>query len=195
MHTCPVISNYLKLLSLSWRQTYWYLVYISLISNFPYFTAVCDVAVAMPLYSYIDSIRNLFVIMSSSDSDFEVGENSCFGYQYEPEYTEEELAAAAATNEESTNNEENEAIDKNFCSCEHCALLPKQRECLCCKQFQHYDEHYITEDIPCISLHPDFDIICLNNTVLETAYVVFMRYKRLGIIIPVLMILRNLNNN
>jgi hypothetical protein len=44
----------------------------------------------------------------------------------------------------------------------------------------HYDEHYITEDIPCISLHPDFDIICLNNTVLETAYVVFMRYKRLG---------------
>jgi hypothetical protein len=39
--------------------------------------------------------------MSSSDSDFEVGENSCLGYQYEPEYTEEELAAAAATNEES----------------------------------------------------------------------------------------------
>jgi hypothetical protein len=49
---------------------------------------------------------------------------------------------AAATNEESTNNEEDEAIDKNFCSCGHCALLPKQRECLCCKQFQHYDEHY-----------------------------------------------------
>jgi hypothetical protein len=38
--------------------------------------------------------------MSSSDSDFEVGENSCFGYQYEPEYTEEELAAAAATQEQ-----------------------------------------------------------------------------------------------
>ena len=49
--------------------------------------------------------------MSSSDSDFEVGENSCFGYQYEPEYTaEEELAAAAATNEESTNKEENNNI-------------------------------------------------------------------------------------
>jgi hypothetical protein len=44
----------------------------------------------------------------NADSDFEVGENSCFGYQYEPEYTEEELAAAAATNEESTNNEEDE---------------------------------------------------------------------------------------
>jgi hypothetical protein len=46
--------------------------------------------------------------------DFEVGENSCLGYQYEPEYTEEELAAATATNEESTNNEEDEAIDNNF---------------------------------------------------------------------------------
>jgi hypothetical protein len=111
--------------------------------------------------------------MSSSDSDFEVGENSCFGYQYEPEYTEEELAAAAATNEESTNNEEDEAIDKNLCSCGHCARLPKQRECLCCKQFQRYDEHYITEDMPCISLHPDFDIICLDNTVLETVYPIF----------------------
>jgi hypothetical protein len=35
----------------------------------------------IPLYSYIDSYRNLFVIMSSLDSDFEVEENSCFGYQ------------------------------------------------------------------------------------------------------------------
>jgi hypothetical protein len=49
---------------------------------------------------------------------------------YEPEYTEEKLAAVAATNEESTNNEEDEAIDKNVCSCGHCALLPKQRESL-----------------------------------------------------------------
>jgi hypothetical protein len=45
---------------------------------------------------------------------------SCFGDQYEPEYTEEELAAATATDEESTNNEEDEVIDKNFCSCGHC---------------------------------------------------------------------------
>jgi hypothetical protein len=43
---------------------------------------------------------------------------------------DEELAAAAATNKESTNNEEDEAIDKTFCSCGHCVLLPKQRECL-----------------------------------------------------------------
>jgi hypothetical protein len=31
--------------------------------------------------------------MSSSESDFEIDENSCLGYQYEPEYTEEELIA------------------------------------------------------------------------------------------------------
>ena len=97
--------------------------------------------------------------MSSLDNDFEVGENSCFGHQYEPENTEEELAAASATIDESTNNEDDEVIDKNCCSCEHCALLQKQQECLCWKQFHHYDEHYITEDIACISLHPDFDII------------------------------------
>ena len=28
--------------------------------------------------------------MSSSESDFKIDENSCLGYQYEPEYTEEE---------------------------------------------------------------------------------------------------------
>jgi hypothetical protein len=43
--------------------------------------------------------------MSSLDSDFEVEENSCFGYQYKPEYTEEELAAAAATNQLSDKHE------------------------------------------------------------------------------------------
>jgi hypothetical protein len=29
--------------------------------------------------------------MASSESEFEIDENSCLGYQYEPEYTEEEL--------------------------------------------------------------------------------------------------------
>jgi hypothetical protein len=84
-----------KLLSLSWRQTYRYLVYLPY-QQFPRLHTICDVAVAIPLYSYIDSNRNLFAIMSSSNSDFQVGENSCFGYQYEPEYAEVKLAAAAA---------------------------------------------------------------------------------------------------
>ena len=85
--------------------------------------------------------------MSSSDSDFEVGENSCFGYQYEPEYTEEELAAAAATNEESTTKKMKQLI-KTFVPVD--IVHFSQNKDLCCKQFQHYDEHYITEDIPCI---------------------------------------------
>ena len=36
--------------------------------------------------------------MSSSESDFEIDENSCLGYQYEPEYTEEELNAQSVEN-------------------------------------------------------------------------------------------------
>lgn len=116
--------------------------------------------------------------MSSSD-EFEAGDNSCVGYQYEPEFTEEELAATSVSNHNIESDEDTTNIDDNFCTCENCIPLQKRRESLCCRDFQHYNEHYITEVNSCITLHSDFDIICLNKTVLETAYVIFMRYKKM----------------
>jgi hypothetical protein len=32
-----------------------------------------------------------------------------------------------------------------FCPCGNCENLPSIRECLCCKEFKHYDENYIAE--------------------------------------------------
>ena len=116
------------------------------------------------------------LIMSSDESDYEISENNCLGYQYEPEFTEEELSAAAT--EDSC--KDNASADNNihYCTCGNCGQPRNIRERVCCKQFEHYHEHYLSEDIPCISHHPEFELICLNKTVLETAYVAFMRYKK-----------------
>ncbi|XP_062609448.1 P2X purinoceptor 7-like [Saccostrea cucullata] len=106
--------------------------------------------------------------------------SECKGYQYEPEFNEEELLAASAESSDDLGvNEINERGDNtNWCTCGHCDILPSQRECVCCKEFEHYAENYISSLCPCISQHSDFDMVCLNRVVLETAYVAFLRYKR-----------------
>jgi hypothetical protein len=118
--------------------------------------------------------------MSSSESDFEIDENSCLGYQYEPETQMKSSMHNLLKMPQNNTQTQEESIRQNFCLCGNCENLPSIRECLCCKEFEHYDENNITEEVQCISQHPEFDLICLNKTVLETAYVSFMRYKRLG---------------
>ncbi|XP_061170462.1 uncharacterized protein LOC133179792 [Saccostrea echinata] len=106
--------------------------------------------------------------------------SDCKGYQYEPEYNEEELLAASTENNSDLGmiEENDRGNDKNWCSCGHCDILPSRRECVCCQEFEHYAENYISSQCPCISQHSDFEMVSLNRTVLETAYVAFMRYKR-----------------
>ena len=104
--------------------------------------------------------------------------SDCKGYQYEPEYNEDELSTS---NENTAHSDENDRKhDKNWCSCEHCEILSSRRECTCCREFEHYAENYLSPACPCITEHCDFDMVCLNTIVLETAYVAFMRYKRQG---------------
>jgi hypothetical protein len=50
--------------------------------------------------------------------------------------------------------------------------LPTQDECKCCKDFQHFVDQNIGDDCN-ITLHQDFETVCLNRTVLETAYICF----------------------
>jgi hypothetical protein len=54
--------------------------------------------------------------MSSSESDFEIDENSCLGYQYEPEYTEEELIAQSVENASNNTQIQEESIRQNVLS-------------------------------------------------------------------------------
>ena len=120
---------------------------------------------------------------SESESDYEIDDlYGAGGYQYEPEYTWEELEALDINQSEKDNAQDpNSARLGNvlWCQCGKCQPLPKGRECICCKEFDHYVDNYIGEDLDCITMHSDFDLICLTNVVLETAYVAYMRYKRI----------------
>ena len=124
--------------------------------------------------------------MSSSENSeneeelFQFDTNSeILGYQWEPEYSEAELLEM---NQEQSRDEVNDQtadeLTLEFCTCQNCVILPTQEECKCCKDFQHFVDQYIGDDCTCITLHQDFETVCLNTTVLETACICFFRYKR-----------------
>ena len=124
--------------------------------------------------------------MSSSENSenekelFQFDTNSeILGYQWEPEYSEAEVLEI---NQEQSRDEVNEQtadeLTLEFCTCQNCVILPTQEECKCCKDFQHFVDRYIGDDCTCITLHQDFETVCLSTTVLETAYICFLRYKR-----------------
>ena len=78
---------------------------------------------------------------SSASSDVDFDDYGEFGYQLEPEYTEEELKqmeeAANAQRREIENNPRQN--DTNWCSCSKCISLPLPSECLCCHEFSLLD--------------------------------------------------------
>lgn len=62
-------------------------------------------------------------------------------YQFEPEYSSSEEQPQSAAEEEegeedSVLNEgnENRRSNTSWCSCEQCAAMPSERECVCCKE-------------------------------------------------------------
>ena len=115
---------------------------------------------------------------SSASSDVDFDDYGEFGYQLEPEYTEEELRqmeeAASAQRREIENNPRQN--DTNWCSCSKYISLPLLSECLCCHEFSLFDGQLEPSD--CITDNTNFRTVCLNPVVLETSYISFLRYKR-----------------
>ncbi|XP_052075875.1 uncharacterized protein LOC127713966 [Mytilus californianus] len=60
----------------------------------------------------------------------------------------------------------------NWCDCGNCESMPKAEECICCHELSRVTEKM--EELPtpvsCITEHPGFEPVCLNQYVLETAY-------------------------
>jgi hypothetical protein len=115
---------------------------------------------------------------SSASSDVDFDYYGAFGYQLEPQYTEEELRqmkeAASAQRREIENNPRQN--DTNWWSCSKCFSLPLPSECLCCHEFSLFDGQLEPSD--CITYNTNFRTVCLNPVVLETSYISFLRYKR-----------------
>jgi hypothetical protein len=120
--------------------------------------------------------------MSSSENEEEFYFNTnseIWGYQWEPEYSETELLEMNQEQlRDEVNDQRSDELTLEFCTCQNCVILPTQDECKCCKDFQYFADQYIGDDWKCITLHQDFETVCLNRTVLETAYICFLRYKR-----------------
>ena len=69
----------------------------------------------------------------SSDSESSMGEFSVQGYQYEPEFTEEELESIV-NQPRNAMIELERSYDLTWCNCGECMIMPSRREstCTCC---------------------------------------------------------------
>jgi hypothetical protein len=66
------------------------------------------------------------------------------------------------------------------CTCGNCQVLPKRVECVCCRSIDRYREKLAEvgegeNEKDCITDHDGFDPVCINQYVLETAW---LHYKQ-----------------
>ena len=104
----------------------------------------------------------------NSDSESSMGEFSAQWYQYGPEFTEEELASIVNQPKNAMTKLER-SFDLTWRNCGECMIMLSRRESICCQEFEHYMAEYLSQSASCISRHQDFELVCLNSAVLETA--------------------------
>ena len=100
-------------------------------------------------------------------------------YSREPEYTDAEMQRLPVEKSDSEEDELNSSRLENlhWCYCHGCVIFESMtlEECVCCCEFKALLGEKL-EAIKCITLHKDFKILCLNQTVLETACIRHRRY-------------------
>ena len=96
-------------------------------------------------------------------------------YNFEPEYTEEELVELATASDE---NSVNDGSSQQTCRCTHYRFQTAivEEEKTCCVDNDLTVSNLV--DYFCIKDHPSFHTIVLNRTVLEVAYIQSIAYKR-----------------
>ena len=95
-------------------------------------------------------------------------------YNFEPEYTEEELVELATASDE---NSGYDGSSQQTCRCTHCrfqtAIVEEEKTCCVDNDLTVSN----LEDYCCITDHPSFHTIMLNRTLLEVAYIQSLAYK------------------
>eukprot|EP00057_Strongylocentrotus_purpuratus_P000404 XP_001175945.2 PREDICTED: uncharacterized protein LOC752337 [Strongylocentrotus purpuratus] len=91
-------------------------------------------------------------------------------YQYEP------LAPETPVLEEGAKADLDKRLgNNNWCSCNGgCEAMPTARESVCCKEVEKVikkmDEYMENNNLKCITEHPGFRTVCLDEHVLDVAY-------------------------
>ena len=107
------------------------------------------------------------------ESDVSNDEKTITGlYNNKPEYSELELQARNTTNNSDMSDSDSNSSrleNLHLCSCTVCVIwfTMTLHETKCCRECNILGEKL--EGIKCITEHKDFNILCLNKTVLETA--------------------------
>ncbi|XP_057302765.1 P2X purinoceptor 7-like [Hydractinia symbiolongicarpus] len=115
----------------------------------------------------------------SSDSS-ETSVTGC--YMNEPEYSKAELEKVTYKSSDSEEEDElnsSRLENLHWCTCTCCVIYNcfTLVECKCCQEFFNLLNDKLNDN-KCITMHKDFEILCLNRTVLETASIRHRRYQK-----------------
>ena len=59
----------------------------------------------------------------------------------------------------------------SWCLCGRCVVMPSEKECVCCREFDQVNAMLADESVQCITLHPRFAAVCLEREVLRSVLV------------------------
>ena len=104
-------------------------------------------------------------------------------YLFEPEYADGE----SSSDSEGSDIEGNEDMDRVgntfWCSCGLCSNMSR-KENVCCQEWDILQDKLKQSGSDCVVNHSHFDKVCLDQVVLATCYVGFVRYKGIGGLAP-----------
>ena len=102
-------------------------------------------------------------------------------YNFEPEFTEEELREMTAVTESGESSKVEEDEEETVCKCMQCvfglAIVVEERSCCRSNPLTSACSEALGEN-KCITHHPSFEAVVLNTSVLETAFVQGLAYKK-----------------
>ena len=95
-------------------------------------------------------------------------------YEYEPEYTDEELFNREQSSASSTESDARVPFEE-WCICSKCQIMDTIEEDQCCRACDYVSPNI--GDLECITEHEQFDLLICNPDVLSIAYIQIMMYK------------------
>lgn len=122
------------------------------------------------LTSSIQSAANRIVCFFFAEMD--LGDSmGLIPYNFEPEYSSEEVILLSA----SVELEDNFLAVEDWCACDNCVEMTSENESVCCRTSKLTVGNL--ESHECITEHTNFEQIVLNPVILEGAFIQIMAFK------------------
>ena len=137
---------------------------------------------SIPSYSSDEDLDNEVPTNSSG------GTNRVQGYLFEPvreiaDLPEEEVAAEPDGSDDDEPEEPQRTEALFWCTCGNCSLMPKEKECRCCKEIQAIQHRIL--GLKCIMLNPRFYNICVDIEALDTALLLMFDITAADLVRPI----------